>query len=73
MNAETRTLVSQATAGSVAPGAHLVDQSLAVVRTDPEGRGALLPVAPQLGEALDLRLAAQGVADDLAPRLAQAL
>ena len=73
MNAETKTLVSQATRRiSCARIASRRPASLCP-RARPQGLGALAPVALQLGEALDLHLAAQGVADDLAAGLAQAL
>jgi hypothetical protein len=55
------------------PGANLVDQRLCVLGPDPKCLGALAPVALQLREALDLHLAAQGIADYLAASLAQAL
>ena len=73
MNADTRTLVSQATRRISRARSAFVNQGLAVIGSDPEGLGALTPVALQVGEALNPDLTAQGVADDLTSCLAQAL
>ena len=53
--------------------AHLVDQRFAFVGADTKAFRALASVALQCGETLDLDLTPKGIADDLAPRLAQAL